>query len=135
MRKIIPFQGTTPAKSAKERTKKKKAYSQLGGPSNAMGFRTAATFFVAPSEDWVVDANRKSMFAHGNEEALLGGEFFTRVAWKLIHGRLKFRMKIRTFRIRHSTYLQRMAVIMNIKDCMVAFNIRIIAVSLRLVEM
>lgn len=60
-------------------------YSRLGGQSNAMALRSAATLSYFQSEDEAAAAARTMMFTHRSEEALAGGEFFTRVAHKVIH--------------------------------------------------
>merc|ERR1712232_818555 len=59
--------------------------SQLGGMSNAMAVRHAAAHAVFRTEKDVVDAARKVMFTHRNDQALGGGEFFARVTHKIIH--------------------------------------------------
>lgn len=58
-------------------------YEQLGGMSNAMSMRSAATIAAFKTEDDAAIASRKMMFTHRSEEALAGGEFFTRVAFKV----------------------------------------------------
>merc|ERR1719409_2643359 len=58
-------------------------YSQLGGMSNAMNIRSAGAIAAMGSEEEAAAAARAMMFTHRNEEALVGGEFFTRVAWKV----------------------------------------------------
>lgn len=60
---------------------------RLGGMSNAMALRHAAAFAVYNKEDDIVHAARTTMFTHRNEEALGGGEFFARVAFRLIHNK------------------------------------------------
>ena len=60
-------------------------YGRLGGNSNAMGVRGAAFLGVYDDEDAVAAAARAAMFTHRNPEALLGSEFFTRVAFRLVH--------------------------------------------------
>ncbi|MBV5332317.1 ADP-ribosylglycohydrolase family protein, partial [bacterium] len=65
-------QGTTPL-------------DRLGGNSNAMAIRSASALSTYATEDEVAIASRLMMFTHANEEALAGGEFFTRVAWKVAH--------------------------------------------------
>eukprot|EP00927_Polykrikos_kofoidii_P007455 TRINITY_DN1305_c0_g1_i8.p1 TRINITY_DN1305_c0_g1~~TRINITY_DN1305_c0_g1_i8.p1 ORF type:complete len:379 (-),score=76.79 TRINITY_DN1305_c0_g1_i8:339-1475(-) len=59
--------------------------TRLGGHSNAMSLRSAAAFAVWKDEDDLIDASRKMMFTHRNDEALGGGEFFMRVTWKIIY--------------------------------------------------
>ena len=58
-------------------------YSSLGGMSNAMAMRSAAAVAAFEDEDGAAKAARVMMFTHRNEEALAGGEFFTRVAFKV----------------------------------------------------
>lgn len=60
-------------------------YDQLGGGSNAMSLRSAPLFAVAENEAAAAKASRKAMFTHKNEEAQLGGEFFTRATYQIIH--------------------------------------------------
>ena len=55
----------------------------LGGMSNAMSMRAAAGLGAFATEDELAVAARKFMFTHRNEEALSGGEFFARVAFKV----------------------------------------------------
>lgn len=62
--------------------------SQLGGVSNAMSMRSAAGLAAFDSEEALVVAARKMMFTHRSEEALSGGEFFARVAFKVARGGL-----------------------------------------------
>merc|ERR1712232_288450 len=62
--------------------------SQLGGMSNAMAVRHAAAHAVFRTEKDVVDAARKVMFTHRNDQALGGGEFFARVTHKIIHEKM-----------------------------------------------
>jgi len=69
-------------------------YEQLGGMSNAMALRHAAAYAVYDSEEAIVDAAKKLMFTHRNSEALGGGEFFGRVAFRIIHKGLKPREAI-----------------------------------------
>lgn len=58
-------------------------HSSLGGMSNAMAMRSAASIAAFKSEDEAASSARVMMFTHRNEQALSGGEFFTRVAWKV----------------------------------------------------
>ena len=59
------------------------AHTQLGGMSNAMSLRSAAAVAAFASEDEAAAAARTMMFTHRSEEALSGGEFFTRVAYQV----------------------------------------------------
>lgn len=56
---------------------------RLGGMSNAMSLRSAAAIAAFRSEDEAAAAARTAMFTHRAEEALVGGDFFTRVAWRV----------------------------------------------------
>lgn len=58
-------------------------HSALGGNSNAMAMRSAVAVAAMGSEAEAAAAARTMMFTHRSEEALSGGEFFTRVAWKV----------------------------------------------------
>lgn len=60
-------------------------YDKLGGNSNAMSLRHAAAYAVFDKEEDIVKAARTMMFTHRNPEALGGGEFFGRVAFRIIH--------------------------------------------------
>ena len=57
--------------------------ARLGGMSNAMSMRSAAAIAAFRSEDHAAMAARATMFTHRAEEALVGGDFFTRVAWRV----------------------------------------------------
>lgn len=57
--------------------------TRLGGNSNAMSLRSAAAIAAFRDEDAAAAAARAMMFTHRAEEALVGGEFFTRVAWQV----------------------------------------------------
>ncbi|CAJ1356697.1 unnamed protein product [Effrenium voratum] len=69
-------------------------YDQLGGNSNAMALRHAAAYAVFDTEEGVAKAARTLMFTHRNSEALGGGEFFARVAFRVIHQGLTPRQAI-----------------------------------------
>ncbi|CAE8625469.1 unnamed protein product [Polarella glacialis] len=69
-------------------------FSSLGGGSDAMSLRHAAAYAVFKSEDDIVHAARTSMFTHRNAHSLGGGEFFGRVAFRVIHKGLKPRAAI-----------------------------------------
>lgn len=60
-------------------------HSQIGGMSNAMSLRSAAVFGYFDKEEDAADASRKMMFTHRETTALDGGEFFTRVAFRIIN--------------------------------------------------
>lgn len=68
--------------------------SQLGGNSNAMALRFAPVFSYYETEDAVVDAAIKTMFTHREKTALLGGEFFARVTYRILHHNLTPRQAI-----------------------------------------
>mmetsp|Transcript_25744 Transcript_25744/g.55403 ORF Transcript_25744/g.55403 Transcript_25744/m.55403 type:complete len:421 (-) Transcript_25744:294-1556(-) len=59
--------------------------NQLGGNSNAMALRYASAFAYYHTEEMVVDAAKKGMFTHRERTALMGGEFFARVTFRIIH--------------------------------------------------
>jgi len=60
------------------------SYNQLGGMSNAMSVRSAAALGYFDKEDDAAHAARAMMFTHRETTALDGGEFFTRVAFRII---------------------------------------------------
>merc|ERR1712086_202197 len=68
--------------------------AQLGGMSNAMALRYAAAFAYYDSEDAVVDVAIKAMFTHREHSALIGGEFFARVTFRVMHHSLSPREAI-----------------------------------------
>lgn len=70
------------------------SYSQLGGMSNAMSLRSAAVYGYFDKEEDVVHAARTAMFTHRETTALDGGEFFARVAFRVIHQNLRPREAI-----------------------------------------
>lgn len=59
--------------------------SQLGGMSNAMALRSASAYGYFDKEEDVAHAARTMMFTHREETALDGGEFFSRVAFRVMH--------------------------------------------------
>merc|ERR1712061_933370 len=61
------------------------AFDRLGGGSNAMSLRSAAAYGYYSEEEDVVHAARTMMFTHRETTALDGGEFFARVAFRIIH--------------------------------------------------
>jgi ADP-ribosylglycohydrolase len=73
----------TQTKQALQQVQQGVPYGQLGGNSNAMGVRSAGAIAGMGSEEEAAAAARAMMFTHKSEEALSGGEFFTRVAWKV----------------------------------------------------
>lgn len=70
------------------------SHDQLGGMSNAMSLRHAGAYAVYDTEEAIVDAAKTMMFTHRHSEALGGGEFFGRVAFRIIHKGLKPREAI-----------------------------------------
>lgn len=58
----------------------------LGGMSNAMAIRNIAGFAYYDTEQEMANLARQTMFTHKNEEALSGGEFFSRVTYRVING-------------------------------------------------
>jgi ADP-ribosylglycohydrolase len=59
--------------------------SQLGGQSNAMSLRSAAAYGYYATEDDAVRFARLAMFTHREQTAHAGAEFFTRVAFRVLH--------------------------------------------------
>lgn len=60
-------------------------YNQLGGMSNAMSLRVPAAYGMYDNEEDVVHASRTAMFTHRETTAQDGGEFFSRVTFRVIH--------------------------------------------------
>eukprot|EP00798_Chlamydomonas_sp_ICE-L_P031804 gene31804-7005_t len=81
-------------------------YDRLGGVSNAMAVRSAAALAAFASEEEVAQAARTMMFTHRAEEALVGGEFFTRVAWKVAHQAMNPREAIQAVAADSSAWVQ-----------------------------
>ena len=73
----------TQTKQTLQQVEAGKPHRSLGGLSNAMAVRSAAALAAMESEAEAAAAARTMMFTHRSEEALSGGEFFTRVAWKV----------------------------------------------------
>lgn len=84
----------TQTKQTLQQVSQKVPNDRLGGMSNAMSLRHAAAYAVFDTEAEVVKAARTMMFTHRNSEALGGGEFFGRVAFRIIHKNLKPRQAI-----------------------------------------
>ncbi|CAE7239428.1 unnamed protein product, partial [Symbiodinium pilosum] len=84
----------TQTKQTLQQVSQKVPYERLGGMSNAMSLRHAAAYAVFDNEAEIVKAARTMMFTHRNTEALGGGEFFGRVAFRIIHKGLKPRQAI-----------------------------------------
>jgi ADP-ribosylglycohydrolase len=81
--------------------------SQLGGNSNAMAIRFASVFSYYETEDAVVDAAIKTMFTHREKTALLGGEFFARVTYRILHHSLTPRQAIDQVAAESDPWIQR----------------------------
>lgn len=84
----------TQTKQAFQQVRQGIAVNQLGGNSNAMALRFASVFSYFETEDEVVDAALKTMFTHRERTALLGGEFFARVTYRILHQNLTPRQAI-----------------------------------------
>lgn len=80
--------------------------SQLGGMSNAMSMRSAATHAVWSDEKSIIKATRKFMFTHRNPDALRGAKFFARVTHRIIHDNLNPRQAIDSVAADSSTFIQ-----------------------------
>eukprot|EP00242_Pyramimonas_sp_CCMP2087_P000706 CAMPEP_0198229476 /NCGR_PEP_ID=MMETSP1445-20131203/114142_1 /TAXON_ID=36898 /ORGANISM="Pyramimonas sp., Strain CCMP2087" /LENGTH=736 /DNA_ID=CAMNT_0043909939 /DNA_START=135 /DNA_END=2346 /DNA_ORIENTATION=- len=96
----------TQTKQAAQQVGQGVPYDKLGGNSNAMAMRSAAALSAFQSEEEVAAAARTMMFTHRSEEALIGGEFFTRVAWKVIHQNLNPRDAITATAKESSRWIQ-----------------------------
>jgi len=75
----------TQTRTALEQVQQGVPYEHLGGNSNAMALRAAAAFSYYPTEQGVVDTMRTAMFTHKEHTSQLGGEFFARVTFRVIH--------------------------------------------------
>lgn len=84
----------TQTKQALDKYSRGGATTGLGGHSNAMSLRSAAALGVFSDEKALIKASKDTMFTHANEQALGGGEFFMRVAWRIIHKGMKPREAI-----------------------------------------
>jgi len=62
-----------------------KFVKSLGGMSNAMGLRSPAALGVYGDIESLVKASDDLMFTHASMDALAGAEFFTRLAYKIVH--------------------------------------------------
>jgi len=82
--------------------------SDIGGYSNAMAMRSAAVHGVYKDEEDVAAAARKLMFTHREQTALGGGEFFARVAHRIIHKDLNPRQAIEEVSNESPQWLQNM---------------------------
>ncbi len=79
--------------------------SHLGGISNAMAIRHVAAYGYYDTEEEIASVARKAMFTHKSEESLSGGEFFARVAFRVINGESP-RDAIENVAVRMSPFIQ-----------------------------
>ena len=84
----------TQTKQTLQQVRQGQPHSQLGGMSNAMSVRNAAAFGYYDTEKGVVDASKTAMFTHRERTAQSGGEFFSRVTFRVIHKGLTPRQAI-----------------------------------------
>lgn len=82
------------------------SYNQLGAMSNAMSLRSAAAYGYFGKEEDVVHAARSMMFTHRETTALDGGEFFARVAFRIIHKGLAPREAIEEVAATSSSFIK-----------------------------
>jgi len=75
----------TQTKQTNEQVMQGVPLDRIGGMSNAMAIRHAAAYAAFKSEDDIVHASKAAMFTHRETSALQGGEFFARVAFRIIH--------------------------------------------------
>lgn len=80
--------------------------TEIGGMSNAMALRSAAAYGYYAEEDDVAHASRAMMFTHRENTALEGGEFFARVAFRVIHQGLTPRQAIEQVAKQSSPFIQ-----------------------------
>eukprot|EP00927_Polykrikos_kofoidii_P046902 TRINITY_DN4100_c0_g1_i1.p1 TRINITY_DN4100_c0_g1~~TRINITY_DN4100_c0_g1_i1.p1 ORF type:complete len:387 (+),score=62.92 TRINITY_DN4100_c0_g1_i1:90-1250(+) len=78
----------------------------IGGMSNAMALRSAAAYGYFDTEDDVALAARTMMFTHREQTALDGGEFFARVAFRVLNGPLPPRAAIEQVAEQSSPFIQ-----------------------------
>jgi len=76
----------TMSRETYDQVKKNVAVEHLGGISNAMAIRHVGAYGYYDNEEDIAKISRMAMFTHTNEEALSGGEFFARVAFRVING-------------------------------------------------
>jgi len=79
---------------------------RIGGMSNAMSLRSAAAYGYYSTEEDVVHAARTMMFTHRETTALDGGEFFARVAFRIIHNGLPPRQAIEAVASMSSSFIK-----------------------------
>lgn len=75
----------TQTKQTKSQLDRGTPVSQVGGMSNAMALRAASAYAYYADEASIVDATRKAMFTHRNDQALGGGDFYAKVTYRVIH--------------------------------------------------
>lgn len=79
--------------------------SQVGGFSNAMAIRHLSIYACLSDEETIAHFSREVMFTHRNAEALDGGEFFARVAYKVLNGE-EIQKAIEQTAIKSSPFIQ-----------------------------
>lgn len=75
----------TQTKQTLQQVRQGAPFAQLGGMSNAMSLRSAAALGYYATEADVVRFARVAMFTHREPTAHAGAEFFSRVAFRLVH--------------------------------------------------
>lgn len=93
----------TQTKTTYQQVSRGTPYNKLGGNSNAMAIRNAASFAYYETEADLLDASRKAMFTHRESTALQGGDFFTKVTYRIIHNNLTPRQAIEEVAAEKST--------------------------------
>jgi ADP-ribosylglycohydrolase len=84
----------TQTKQTKQQIDQGMPLDRVGGRSNAMAIRNAASFAFYKDEEANVEASRTAMFTHRERTALDGGAFFTRVTHRVIWEGMKPREAI-----------------------------------------
>lgn len=84
----------TQTKQTKQQIDQGMPLDRVGGRSNAMAIRNAASFAFYKDEEANVEASRTAMFTHRERTALDGGAFFTRVTHRIIWEGMKPREAI-----------------------------------------
>ena len=79
---------------------------RIGGRSNAMAIRNAASYAYFATEEENVLAARTSMFTHRETTALDGGEFFARVTYRVLHRGMKPIVAIRSVASQSSSFIK-----------------------------
>lgn len=96
----------TQTRQTHQQVMKGESYAVLGGMSNAMALRCAAAYGYFDAEEDVAHAARTMMFTHREETALDGGEFFARVAFRIIHNNLSPRAAIESVAQQSSLFIK-----------------------------